>query len=75
MQPAGERAKKPSLKEIGKLFLSPPIIAVFVGLILYALRLSPPLFLDKAVQALGSTASVLGMPLGGMGMAGMGART
>jgi predicted permease len=75
MQPAGEKAKKPGLKEIGKLFLSPPIIAVFVGLALYAFRLRPPLFLDKAVQALGSTASVLGMLLVGMGMAGMGVRT
>ncbi len=75
LQPTGEKAKKPGWKEIGKLFLSPPIVAVFVGLVLYALRLRPPLFLDKAVQALGSTASVLGMLLVGMGMAGMSLRT
>ncbi len=75
LQPAGAGAKKPKGKDILKLFLSPPIVAVFVGLILYALRLRPPVFLDKAVQGLGSTASVLGMLLVGMGMAGMGVKT
>ncbi|MBR4702449.1 MAG: AEC family transporter [Oscillospiraceae bacterium] len=75
LRPGGASAQKPKGKELLKLFISPPIVAVFVGLILYALRLQPPLFLDKAVQALGSTASVLGMLLVGMGMAGMGLRT
>ena len=71
----GASAKKLSAKEVLKLFFSPPIVAVLVGLALYLLRLQPPLFLDKAVQALGSTASVLGMLLVGMGMAGISART
>jgi predicted permease len=75
LQPAGEKAKKPSLKEIVKLLFSPPVAAVYVGLVLYGFRLRPPLFLDKAVQAMGSTSSVLGMLLVGMGMAGMSPKT
>ena len=46
-----------------------------MGLALYLLKLKPPLFLDKAVQALGGTASVLGMLLVGMSMAGLSVRT
>ncbi len=75
LRPGGTEAKKLPWKSFLKLFLSPPIVAVFVGLLLYGLRLRPPLFLDKAVQGLGSTASILGMLLVGMGMAGMGLKT
>ena len=75
LRPEGAAAKKPGGRELLGLFLSPPIAAVFAGLLLYALRLRPPAFLDRAVQALGSTSSVLGMLLVGMGMAGMGLRT
>ena len=71
----GAAAKKLTAKEILKLFFSPPIVAVLVGLALYLLKLKPPLFLDKAVQALGGTASVLGMLLVGMSMAGLSVRT
>ena len=71
----GSDAKRLTGKELLKLVFSPPIVAVIVGLILYFLRLKPPLFADKAVQALGSTASVLGMLLVGMGMAGISGKT
>jgi len=75
LRPAGTERKKLKLREVLKLFLSPPIVAVFVGLILYALHLRPPEFLDKAVQAVGGTSSTLGMILVGMGMAGITPKT
>jgi len=75
LRPAGAERKKLRPRELLKLFLSPPIVAVFVGLVLYAARLRPPEFLDKAVQAVGGTSSTLGMILVGMGMAGITPKT
>ena len=69
LRPRDSSSAKFSWKTLGKQFLSPPILAVFAGLVMYALRWQPPLFLDKAVQALGGSASMLGMLLVGMGMA------
>ena len=69
LRPAGQAREKFEWRSLGKQLLSPPILAVFVGLIMYFLRWQPPLFIDKAVQALGSAASMLGMLLVGMGMA------
>ena len=69
LRPTGQAREPFSWRSLGKQLLSPPILAVFIGLIMYFLRWQPPLFVDKAVQALGSAASMLGMLLVGMGMA------
>lgn len=69
LRPTGAAREPFHWKSLGKQLLSPPILAVFIGLIMYFLRWQPPLFVDKAVQALGSAASMLGMLLVGMGMA------
>jgi predicted permease len=59
----GEKAKfKGHLKSI----LSPPFIAVFIGLSLYISGLSLPDFLDKTISDLGSVCSPLGMILCGI---------
>lgn len=65
---AGGRPKS-DWRSLIKQLLSPPTLAVFVGLALYFTHLTPPPFLDSAVKGLGGTASVLGMLLVGMGMA------
>lgn len=75
LRPAGAERQPLRGAELRKVLLSPPIIAVFAGLALHALGWQPPLFLDKAVQGLGGTSSVLGMLLVGMGMAGMSLRS
>ncbi len=75
LRPAGAKTGKLSFRELMKLIFSPPVVAVLVGLALHLGRIRLPLFLDKAVQALGSTASVLGMLLVGMGMAGISMKT
>ena len=75
LRPAGSEAKKLTFGELMKLIFSPPVVAVLAGLALHLGRIQLPLFLDKAVQALGSTASVLGMLLVGMGMAGISMKT
>ena len=69
LRPKSASGAKFSWKTLGNQLLSPPVLAVFVGLAMYALRWQPPQFLDKAVQALGSSSSMLGMLLVGMGMA------
>ena len=75
LRPAGASRRKLTVKEVLKLIFSPPVVGVLVGLALYLLHLQPPVFVDKAVQALGNTASVLGMLLVGMGMAGISTKT
>ena len=69
LRPVGQARGPFQWKTLGKQLLAPPVLAVFIGLILYALCWQPPLFLDKAVQALGGSSSMLGMLLVGMGMA------
>ena len=69
LRPTGQAREPFNWRSLGKQLLSPPILAVFIGLIMYFLRWQPPLFIDKAVQALGSASSMLGMLLVGMGMA------
>lgn len=59
----GERAK---LKDHLKNILSPPFIAVFVGLGLYISGLSLPGFLDKTISDLGAVCSPMGMILCGI---------
>ena len=69
LTPEGEKGQRPGLKTLLRKLVSPPTVAVAIGLGLYALKLPVPAFLDAAVDALGDTASVLGMLLVGMGMA------
>lgn len=69
LRPTGNAREKFQWSSLVKQLISPPILAVFIGLILYFLRWQPPLFLDKAIQALGGASSMLGMLLVGMGMA------
>ncbi len=66
--PQGGQRQRFTWKLLLKNLITPPILAVAAGLLLHAFQLTPPLFLDKAVQALGSCSSVLGMLLVGMGM-------
>lgn len=63
---------KPRLsgRELIKIIVTPPTISIAVGFAMLLAHVKPPEFLDGAINALGSTASPLGMLIVGMGMAG-----
>lgn len=63
--PGTVHAKKTVLGHI-KGWLSPPIIAVFVGLILYVTGLRPPGPIEKTLAGIGAITSPMGMILCGM---------
>jgi len=57
---------KTTLKEKLKHYFSPPVIAVFVGLVFYFFQWHLPPVISNVVSGLGGTASVLGMVTCGM---------
>lgn len=66
---SSEKPQKRSPRELAKLFLTPPVVAVLVGLVFYFTGLGLPSFLSQAISSIGATASPLGMILCGMGLA------
>ncbi len=57
---------KTTWKEKLKHYFSPPVVAVFIGLIFYGFQWKLPTVLNNVVTGLGGTASVLGMITCGM---------
>ncbi len=66
----GTRGKK-SLKERISPFISPPTVAVVIGLVFYFSGLGLPTFIDSTLKTTGSLASPLGMLICGMSLAGV----
>ena len=61
----GRGGEKVNVKATVKAFLCPPVIAVLIGLALYALRIPLPDVLAKALSSIGDMASPLGLMLCG----------
>ena len=57
---------KATIKEKLKHYFSPPVVAVFIGLIFYFFQWKLPTVIGNVVSGLGGTASVLGMVTCGM---------
>lgn len=68
LSPPGQQNRKRTLKEQLKGWFSAPVIAVFVGLILYLTQLKLPSPIAGVISSLGSCASPLGMLLCGMSL-------
>ena len=68
LSPPGHALEKRSWNEKPKGWFSPPVVAVFVGLILYLTQLRLPSPISGAIQSIGSCASPLGMLLCGMSL-------
>lgn len=66
LAPPGETSVKKTPRENLKGWLSPPVVAVFIGLVLYLTGWRFPGPLDKAVASIGATASPMGMLLCGI---------
>lgn len=62
--------EKGSIKEFIKHMMSPSIVCVFGGFILYLIQFSPPEFIDTAMSGLSNTCTPFGMMLCGMTLAG-----
>lgn len=58
-----------SFKEILRLFITPPTVAVVIGLIFYLCNIALPEFLYEVMDSIGSTSSPLGMILCGLSLA------
>jgi len=61
----GDGTQKLHAKQTAKQFLSPPIIAVFVGLFLYIAQIELPSVIDDVMLTVGNMASPLGLMLCG----------
>lgn len=61
----GKRGGKIDARETIKRFLCPPVIAVFVGIALYALRVDLPPVIESTIETIGNMASPLGLMLCG----------
>ena len=61
----GKPGEKVNVKETVKRFLCEPVIAVFIGLLLYVTQLPLPAFLSGAIETIGNMASPLGLILCG----------
>ena len=68
LTPPGQEKVRRSTWETVKGWLSPPMIAVFVGLALYLTQLKLPVPISGAINSIGSCASPLGMLLCGMSL-------
>ena len=66
LAPPSMTVEKKSSRENLKGWLSPPVVAVFIGLLLYLTGWRFPTPVDKAVASIGATASPLGMLLCGI---------
>lgn len=68
LSPTGKSMEKKSVLQHIRGWLSPPVIAVFIGLTLYISGISLPEVLSKTVSAIGSTCTTLGMILCGVSL-------
>ncbi len=66
LAPPERKLAKKSLRENLKGWFSPPVIAVFIGLVLYLTGWRFPTAVDKTLSSIGATASPLGMILCGI---------
>ena len=66
LAPPGVTVEKKAFRENLRNWLSPPVVAVFIGLALYLTGWRFPTPVDKAVASIGATASPLGMILCGI---------
>lgn len=68
LSPPGHKPKARSLGEKIKGWLSPPLVAVFVGLFFYLTQIKLPAPISGVVSSLGSCASPMGMLLCGLSL-------
>lgn len=68
LSPQGTLHEKMSIINHMKRWLSPPVVAVFVGLLLYITGLKLPAPVDKTISAIGAVTSPLGMILCGISL-------
>ena len=61
--------ERPSLGKVCRGFLTPPVIAVFVGLVLYLTQLQLPEVLSGVISSVGAVSSPMGMILCGITLA------
>lgn len=62
----GKAGEKINARETVKRFLCEPVIAVFIGLLLYILQIHLPEFLSSTIRSIGNMASPLGLMLCGI---------
>ncbi len=65
---SGSNERK-SFKEVLRLLITPPTVAVIIGLVLYLCNIALPDFLYELMDSVGSTSSPLGMILCGLSLA------
>ncbi len=68
LTPPGQTLEKRNWKSKLKGWLSPPVVAVFIGLILYLTQIQLPTPISGVINSIGSCASPLGMLLCGMSL-------
>lgn len=68
LAPPGAAQKARTLKENLRIWLSPPVVAVIIGLILYLTQIQLPASVMDTISSLGACASPLGMLLCGMSL-------
>lgn len=61
----GDGTHRLDAKQTVKQFISPPVVGVFIGLVLYISQIQLPGVLDEAMRSVGSMASPLGLMLCG----------
>ena len=62
----GSSNERPDLKTAGKQLISPPVVAVFIGLILYVTQLELPDVISSVLTTVGNMCSPLGLMLCGV---------
>lgn len=68
LSPLGLEHGKRSFKENFKGWMSPPVVAVFIGLVLYITGFSFPPAIDKTISSIGAVSSPMGMILCGISL-------
>ncbi|PKM73811.1 MAG: hypothetical protein CVU91_01810 [Firmicutes bacterium HGW-Firmicutes-16] len=68
LSPPGKVREKMSISAHMKRWLSPPVVAVLIGLLLYITGFKLPIPIDKTISAIGAVTSPLGMILCGISL-------
>lgn len=68
LSPEGTAGERKGLLSHVKGWMSPPVIAVFIGIVLYITGFKLPAFLDSAISGIGSICSPMGMILCGISL-------
>ncbi len=68
LSPEGSKGEKESILSHIKGWMSPPVIAVFIGLAIYITGFKLPSFLDSTISGIGSVCSPMGMILCGISL-------